>query len=175
MVKTLVQFTPYNTIAYFRTSSLRTVVKLIIMHADLQPSRGNKCSLETSSWQNKAFRFPVDNSSAGPKARAQRQISLAWRDVSAVCALRAQSGSPSFLRAFYSLPNLFSFFFFFCDMSPVTVFCLTTQARTCRRQARLATLSAQCASHYKAVLSKCGDRAGSPGPARAEWGARGGL
>ena len=33
-------------------------------------------------------------------------------------------------------------------MSPVTVFCLTTQARMCCKQARLATLSAQCASHY---------------------------
>lgn len=44
-------------------AALRAIpVFLLLMHSDSQPSRGNKCSLETSLRQNKEFCFPVDDS-----------------------------------------------------------------------------------------------------------------
>lgn len=52
-------------------AALRAIpVILLLMHSDSQPSRGNKCSLETSLRQNKAFCFPVDNSECWPESQS---------------------------------------------------------------------------------------------------------
>ena len=86
--------------------------------------------------------FLLTTQSAGWKARAQRQIGLVDRGLPAVSALTTQSGLPPSLGPSIRCPSS-SFV-----ASLVTVFCLSTQAWMCCRQAQLVTLSAQCASHY---------------------------
>ena len=86
--------------------------------------------------------FLLTTQSAGQKARAQRQILLVGRSPPAVSALTTKSGLPPSLGPSICCP-ISSFV-----ASLVTGFCPCTRAWMCCRQARLATLSAQCVSHY---------------------------